>query len=97
MLTMTDLEVSWAKTVERFVEANSDWLDDSSLPQLKALYAVAKMLDQGVRITPALVSQFTLVQRTLAAKAPGGSDDAGNPPSLLDGLLEGDMSTTPNG
>lgn len=85
---MADLQTSWVGSVERFVEANESWLNDTHLPQLKALYAVATILDSGVKITPALVSQFTLTQRTLAGKAPGGSGDDGNPPSLLDGLLD---------
>lgn len=87
-ITTTDLDISWTATVERFVAANEDWLTDSHLPQLKALATIAKLLDSGVKVTPALVSQFTLTQRTLLGKAPGAQLDDGNPPSLLDGLLD---------
>jgi hypothetical protein len=88
-LTMDDLNGSWVDTVERFIKGN-DWLDDSHLPQLKALYAIAKLIDGGAKITPALVSQFTLTQRTLAGKTPDAptAGDTSMPPSLLDGLLD---------
>lgn len=85
---------SWRSSVERFVTANDDWLDEGHLPQLKALYEVATMLDNSGRPNAALVSQFTLTQRTLAAKAPAAekpaaADDGAKPePFDFDGLLD---------
>lgn len=86
---------SWRDSVERFVNANSDWLSEGHLPQLKALYEVASILDRTGRPNAALVSQFTLTQRTLAAKAPAaaktGDGDGplpGDVPLDFDGLLD---------
>lgn len=95
-ITMDDVrDSSWRQTVERFVTANSDWLDEGHLPQLKTLYAIATTLDGGTRATPALLSQFTLTQRTLAAKAPdagekpdGAGQVEGSVPLDFDGLLD---------
>lgn len=69
-VTMADVrELTWQATVERFVE-DAEWLTSSDLPQLKALYAIAKQLDQSAasKMQAALVSQFTLTQRTLVSK-----------------------------
>lgn len=85
---------SWRDSVERFVNANSDWLGEGHLPQLKALYEVASILDRTGKPNAALVSQFTLTQRTLAAKAPAASAPAGDGPMPgdvpmdFDGLLD---------
>lgn len=86
---------SWRDSVERFVNANGDWLTEGHLPQLKALYEVASILDRTGKPNAALVSQFTLTQRTLAAKAPGaakpageGDDGAKPEPFDFDGLLD---------
>jgi hypothetical protein len=87
---------SWRDSVERFVNANADWLSEGHLPQLKALYEVASILDRTSRPNAALVSQFTLTQRTLAAKAPAAKAPAGDGsgpipgdrPFDFDGLLD---------
>lgn len=76
---------SWRDSVERFVNANSSWLGEGHLPQLKALYEVASILDRTGKPNAALVSQFTLTQRTLAAKAPAATEPAG------DGSMPGDV------
>lgn len=95
-ITIEDVKAgSWRSSVERFVEANGSWLNEGHLPQLKALYEVASILDRTGRPNAALVSQFTLTQRTLAAKAPAAakSDDGTGPlkgdvPMDFDGLLD---------
>lgn len=68
-------DLSWVQTVEEF-EAEAHWLTAVDFPQLKALYAIAEQLDSG-DLQAAKVSQFTLVQRTLASKRP---DDGKNAP-----------------
>lgn len=76
-LTMTDLDVSWVAAVEAFVD-ESPWLSRKHLPQLKALYSIALELDQpGSKKQAALISQFTLTQRTLLGKAPETGDGEG--------------------
>lgn len=86
---------SWRDSVERFVNANSDWLGEGHLPQLKALYEVASILDRTGKPNAALVSQFTLTQRTLAAKAPAAAPAGGDAGQVegavamdFDGLLD---------
>ncbi len=86
-ITSDDLSESWTNAVTRFMAA-SEWLNDTHLPQLKALFAIAQRLDAPGEWNAALVAQFTLCQRTLAGKAPGVDDDdeAGN-----DGLTGGTL------
>lgn len=94
-ITAADVaEVSWTSTVERFID-DSDWLTDKHLPQLKALYAIAKSLDQG-KFQAALISQFTLTQRTLLGKGPDVAP--GTPDTPLDLFGNGDAwaPSTPN-
>lgn len=96
-VTLEQLEaLSWVGSVQKFVE-DSPWLTDRHLPQLKALISIAKRLDGGGKEQAALISQFTLTQRTLMGKAPevaGG--DPSMPPALpgLDGNTWG--PETPN-
>lgn len=78
---------SWRDSVARFVKANDGWLNEGHLPQLKALYEVASILDRTGRPNAALVSQFTLTQRTLAAKAPAAAKPADGA-----GPIEGDVA-----
>lgn len=88
-VTMADLELlTWRQSVERFVE-DSPWLTPAHLPQLKALYQIAVLLDSG-KAQAALISQFTLTQRTLAAKgAEPATPDPSMPPMLpgMEGAL----------
>lgn len=77
-------DMSWVQTVESF-EEEAHWLTPVDFPQLKALYAIAEQLDGG-DLQAAKVSQFTLVQRTLASKRP---DDGNAPPRTeADQVLE---------
>lgn len=71
-------DATWVESVRLFVD-DSPWLTEQHIPQLKALYAIAKLLDGG-KTTPALISQFTLTQRTLTGKAPEASDPSMPPP-----------------
>lgn len=70
-ITLDDVNISWVAAVTAFIE-ESPWLSKKHLPQLKALVAIAQALDMpGDRgKTAALISQFTLTQRTLLGKAP---------------------------
>jgi hypothetical protein len=70
-ITLDDVNVSWVAAVTAFIE-ESPWLTKKHLPQLKALLAIAQDLDMpGQKAkTAALISQFTLTQRTLLGKAP---------------------------
>lgn len=62
---------SYVESVRLFVAA-SPWLTDADMPQLRALLGIATDLDASPKArTSAMFSQFTLIQRTLAAKAPG--------------------------
>lgn len=78
--------MTWGQTVEAF-EAAADWLKPSDKPQLKALYAIAALLDAGT-VQAALISQFTLVHSRLLARgakptAPG-EPDPDDEPDILD-------------
>ena len=80
VVTMDQIETAtWIESVRMFV-ADSPWLTEQHIPQLKALYAIAKILDSGAKATPALISQFTLTQRTLLGKAPEPGDPSMPPP-----------------
>lgn len=83
-ITADDLAAGWVHSVERFVE-HSPWLNNSHLPQLKALFEIAKRLDMPGDWNAALVSQFTLCQRTLAGKAPGAEELPEGPDTLMGG------------
>lgn len=86
-INMSELKsgMTWQQSVERFVSV-SPWLTDEHLPQLKALYALAGILDKG-KTQAALVSQFTLGIRSLKDKRPGsGGDGDGSMPPALPGL-----------
>lgn len=76
-ITAADVaESSWVQSLDQFV-ANADYLTESDLPQLKALYAIARQLDGG-KFQAALISQFTLTQRNLTAKR-GATEPDGDP------------------
>lgn len=58
---------SFAAAVDTFIES-AYWLDDTHLPSVIALQAVARELDDEV--TGALVAQFGLLHRSLLAAKP---------------------------
>jgi hypothetical protein len=76
-------DMTWVQTVEAF-EAEAVWLTATDVPQLKALYAIAEQLDKG-DLQAAKISQFTLVQRTLASRKP--DDGKGAPQSEAEQVL----------
>lgn len=62
---------SWIASVDAF-EAEAHWLTGVDKPQLTALRAIAKALDDG-SFQAALISQFTLIHRSLLARRPDDS------------------------
>lgn len=82
-MTITPADVqgtTWVTALDKFVE-DADYLTDADMPQLKALYAIAKTLDGG-KFQAALISQFTLTQRNLTQKRGAGEPGAGRGDAL---------------
>lgn len=73
-----DPDAKWLDAVELFQREAKAWLTPADAPQLMALRSIAKQLDGGT-FQAALISQFTLIHRTLRDKgdperaAKGGS------------------------
>lgn len=68
---------TWLQSVELFQREAAAWLTPADAPQLMALRTIATQLDNG-KFQAALISQFTLIHRTLRDKgdperAKGGS------------------------
>lgn len=77
-----DPDASWMDAVELFQREASAWLTPADAPQLMALRRIAQQLDSG-KFQAALISQFTLIHRTLRDK--GDPERAkGGKPSLSD-------------
>jgi len=81
-----DPKSTWLQAVELFQVEAAAWLTAADAPQLMALRAIAAQLDGG-KFQAALISQFTLIHRTLRDKGdperarkpssgPVGGDDA---------------------
>lgn len=70
-------DLTWKETVAEF-ERDSPWLTPADKPQLKALYAIAALLDNGTTQT-ALISQFTLAHARLLARGAKGNAAPGEP------------------
>lgn len=72
-------DLTWRESVAEF-ESEATWLTAADKPQLKALYAIADILDKGTTQT-ALISQFTLVHGRLLARGakPGSGSSNGEP------------------
>lgn len=84
-----DDDSTWIEAVELFQREASAWLTPADAPQLMALRSIAKQLDSG-KFQAALISQFTLIHRTLRDKgdperAKGG---AAKPPSDDEQILD---------
>lgn len=62
-----DPESTWTAAVELFQAEAAAWLTAADAPQLMALRAIARQLDDG-KFQAALISQFTLIHRTLRDK-----------------------------
>lgn len=58
---------TWIEAVELFQADAGPWLTAADAPQLMALRSIAKQLDNG-KFQAALISQFTLIHRTLRDK-----------------------------
>lgn len=67
---------SWTAVVQDF-ERSATWLTAADGPQLKALYAIAKILDGEGVPQAAMISQFTLVHRGLLARGARPAGGAG--------------------
>lgn len=82
-------DATWVQTVDLFQAEASAWLTPADAPQLMALRAIAKQLDSG-KFQAALISQFTLVHRTLREKGdPERAKGGGAPkPSDEDAILD---------
>jgi hypothetical protein len=74
----------FGEAVAKFLDS-ADWLDESHLPSIVALQALAFELDKEV--TAALVAQFGLIHRSLLKAKP--SDDA--PVNPFEELLRRDV------
>jgi hypothetical protein len=89
---------TWIDAVELFQREASAWLTPADAPQLMALRSIAQQLDKG-KFQAALISQFTLIHRTLRDKgdperAKGGAKPDPNDPAMLDifkGIWRGDQ------
>lgn len=62
-----DPDSTWTQAVELFQREAATWLTAADAPQIMALRAIAKQLDDG-KFQAALISQFTLIHRTLREK-----------------------------
>lgn len=62
-----DANSTWIEAVELFQREAAAWLTAADAPQLMALRSIAKQLDNG-KFQAALISQFTLIHRTLRDK-----------------------------
>lgn len=87
-----DPDSTWLAAVELFQREAKAWLTPADAPQLMALRAIAKQLDDG-KFQAALISQFTLIHRTLREKGdPERAGKGGSKPTLDDedalGLLK---------
>lgn len=84
-----DPDSTWIAAVELFQKEASAWLTPADAPQLMALRSIAKELDDG-KFQAALISQFTLIHRTLREKGDParGSKQKPNPANDDDALLE---------
>lgn len=80
---------TWMEAVALFEADAASWLTTADAPQLMALRAIARQLDGGT-FQAALISQFTLIHRTLREK--GDPARAGRstttPPSEKDAILD---------
>lgn len=62
-----DPNSTWLAAVELFQAEAAGWLTPADAPQLMALRSIATELDGG-KFQAALISQFTLIHRTLREK-----------------------------
>lgn len=84
-----DPDSSWIAAVELFQAEAAAWLTAADAPQLMALRSIAKELDSG-KFQAALISQFTLIHRTLRDKGDperagkGKPNEPGDEGAILD-------------
>lgn len=86
---------SWTAIVQEF-EGAATWLTATDGPQLKALYAIANILDGEGVPQAAMISQFTLVHRGLLARGArptggpgsGGMSEEDTILDMLDGWMD---------
>lgn len=69
---------TWMDAVDLFQREAAAWLTPADAPQLMALRSIAKQLDNG-KFQAALISQFTLIHRTLRDKGDPERAKGGKP------------------
>lgn len=84
-----DPSSTWLQAVELFQREAATWLTAADAPQLMALRSIAAQLDNG-KFQAALISQFTLIHRTLREKGDPerASKSGAKPPSDEDQILD---------
>lgn len=84
----TDVEETWIEATESFVTEAGDSLGKRFAPQIKALRALARTLDDSERYEPGLAAEYARMHRWLLNKtsAKGGADPEDSGPDLLDML-----------
>lgn len=86
-----DPDSTWLAAVELFQVEAAAWLSAADAPQLMALRSIAKQLDNGT-FQAALISQFTLIHRTLREKGdPERATGRGKTPPVDDNAAILDM------
>lgn len=60
---------TYEQSVDVYVSANEDWMTDSELPLVTALFKTANALDS--RVSAALLGEFRQIMRELHRRKPG--------------------------
>lgn len=56
---------NYESSVDLYVSVNNDWLSDTHTPYVTQLYAIAKVLDSGARMSVGLTTEFRMTLTAL--------------------------------